>query len=77
MLIIWGVYTMRKKGLTFRDLVQMSRRSRGRPDRTYDIAKPAVQRMPAYISDDNESMPLPQPPQVSYRPDSGQRDFFG
>ncbi|KAF9629495.1 hypothetical protein BFW01_g10698 [Lasiodiplodia theobromae] len=76
-LIIWGVYTMRKKGLTFRDLVQMSRRSRGRPDRTYDIAKPAVHRMPAYMSEDKESMPLPQPPQVSYRPDSGQRDFFG
>ncbi|KKY23525.1 hypothetical protein UCDDS831_g02945 [Diplodia seriata] len=61
----------------------MSRRSRGRPDRTYEIAKPTVHRMPAYVSDDKEGMPLPQPPpQVSLqRFDSfssgGQRDFLG
>ncbi|KAL1628635.1 hypothetical protein SLS56_005744 [Neofusicoccum ribis] len=84
-IVIFGVYTMRKKGLTFRDLVQMSRRGRGRPDRTADIAKPSIHRMPAYASDDKERMSLPQPPQnsvlrfdsVSSRGPDGQRDYLG
>ncbi|GME28715.1 hypothetical protein GTA08_BOTSDO04304 [Neofusicoccum parvum] len=84
-IVIFGVYTMRKKGLTFRDLVQMSRRGRGRPDRTADIAKPSIHHMPAYASDDKERMSLPQPPQnsvlrfdsVSSRGPDGQRDYLG
>lgn len=84
-MLIWGIYTMRRKGLTFRDLVQMSRRRRGRPDRTVDIAKPQIHRMPAYASDDKERYSLPQPPQntvlrfdsVSSRAPSVQRDYLG
>ncbi|KAK7530934.1 uncharacterized protein J3D65DRAFT_142903 [Phyllosticta citribraziliensis] len=60
---------MRTKGLSFSDVFRRKARPRHRIDRTYDIAKPTVHRMPAYAWDDrkppsySQSVPLPRRPE--------------
>ncbi|KAK7516297.1 uncharacterized protein IWZ02DRAFT_491267 [Phyllosticta citriasiana] len=67
--VAFGIYVMRTKGLTFSDVFRRKARPRHRMDRTYDIAKPTVHRMPAYACDDrkppsyDQSVPLPRRPE--------------
>ncbi|KAK7612055.1 hypothetical protein JOL62DRAFT_31660 [Phyllosticta paracitricarpa] len=67
--VAFGIYVMRTKGLTFSDVFRRKARPRHRMDRTYDIAKPTVHRMPAYACDDRkppsyaQSVPLPRRPE--------------
>ncbi|KAK8170313.1 hypothetical protein BC567DRAFT_250309, partial [Phyllosticta citribraziliensis] len=68
-IVAFGVYVMRTKGLSFSDVFRRKARPRHRIDRTYDIAKPTVHRMPAYAWDDrkppsySQSVPLPRRPE--------------
>ncbi|KAK8209854.1 hypothetical protein IWZ01DRAFT_331951 [Phyllosticta capitalensis] len=72
--VAFGIYVMRTKGLTFSDVFRRKARPRQRIDRTYDIAKPTVHRMPAYAWDErkpppsySQSVPLRRPEPVATR----------